>query len=342
LKIGVVIFVLLHELLHIILCHGTRRNGRDPDLWNIACDYAVNGILFLAGVELWENCYHDKRFHRLSAEQIFDILKQEKEEKQKQAMDGMQMPSKGKPGNGQSGEGQGEPSEGEGQGEARAPMQPTGWDILPPATDGTPGSAEKLEQDVAGMVASAAQAARMQGVMPGDMDIIVTDMAATKVNWEQLLREHLRELEQSDQTWTKKNRRFQHIYMPGWDEQPTGHVVFIGDTSGSMYEDYPKLRAGVSEIISDLDPEKITVLWADAAIKRIDVIERGQPIDLHPKGGGGTDMRVPLEYAAELNPHCVVIATDGETPWPDQPPNFPLFVVCTTEKDCPIGHVVRF
>ncbi|MCC6652344.1 MAG: peptidase, partial [Candidatus Eisenbacteria bacterium] len=35
-------FVIAHELLHVGLRHMTRRLGRDPYLWNVACDYVIN------------------------------------------------------------------------------------------------------------------------------------------------------------------------------------------------------------------------------------------------------------------------------------------------------------
>lgn len=37
--------VLLHELAHVVLLHPYRRRGRDPLLWNLACDAVVNRIL---------------------------------------------------------------------------------------------------------------------------------------------------------------------------------------------------------------------------------------------------------------------------------------------------------
>ena len=38
-------FVFVHEVLHCIFLHHKRIEGRDPELWNIACDYAINPIL---------------------------------------------------------------------------------------------------------------------------------------------------------------------------------------------------------------------------------------------------------------------------------------------------------
>ena len=42
-------FILLHELLHILLMHFSRRKGRDRVIWNIATDYVINLTLRKSG-----------------------------------------------------------------------------------------------------------------------------------------------------------------------------------------------------------------------------------------------------------------------------------------------------
>ena len=44
--------VLAHEVLHVAMLHHTRQQNRNAELWNIACDYAINGILKKNGFEL--------------------------------------------------------------------------------------------------------------------------------------------------------------------------------------------------------------------------------------------------------------------------------------------------
>ena len=39
------VFVIAHEIMHNLMCHSTRRNGRDARLWNIAGDYCINSLL---------------------------------------------------------------------------------------------------------------------------------------------------------------------------------------------------------------------------------------------------------------------------------------------------------
>ena len=44
--------VMAHEVLHVTFKHMLRRGERDPELWNIATDFAINDILVDAGFTL--------------------------------------------------------------------------------------------------------------------------------------------------------------------------------------------------------------------------------------------------------------------------------------------------
>ena len=69
-------FVMAHELLHVGLRHQIRCQGRDPYLWNIACDYVINGWLVEMGVGNMPSLelLFDNNFKGMSAEQIYDII----------------------------------------------------------------------------------------------------------------------------------------------------------------------------------------------------------------------------------------------------------------------------
>ena len=69
-------FVMAHELLHVGLRHDVRRQGRDPYLWNVACDYIINSWLVEMGVgELPQvGVLHDPDLKGLSAEAIYDQI----------------------------------------------------------------------------------------------------------------------------------------------------------------------------------------------------------------------------------------------------------------------------
>lgn len=68
-------FVLAHEMLHAALRHGERIGGRDAYLWNVACDYVINGWLVEMGVgELPEGLLHDPSLAGMSAEAVYDQI----------------------------------------------------------------------------------------------------------------------------------------------------------------------------------------------------------------------------------------------------------------------------
>lgn len=69
-------FVLAHELLHVGLRHASRRQGRDPFLWNAACDFVINGWLAEMGVGSLPTVggLHDPRVKGESAEAVYDRL----------------------------------------------------------------------------------------------------------------------------------------------------------------------------------------------------------------------------------------------------------------------------
>lgn len=69
--------VLCHELLHVLTESRARRNGRDPRLWNVACDYAINAMLLAMGFHLPAGALYKNEFIPLAAEEIYELLKKE-------------------------------------------------------------------------------------------------------------------------------------------------------------------------------------------------------------------------------------------------------------------------
>ncbi len=69
-------FVLAHEYLHAGLMHHERCNGRDHYLWNIACDFVINGWLneLQIGTMPHDGLLFDPSLKGLSAETIYDMI----------------------------------------------------------------------------------------------------------------------------------------------------------------------------------------------------------------------------------------------------------------------------
>lgn len=68
-------FVIAHEILHIALDHAGRRAGRDPLIWNLACDFVINHWLVEMNVGVSpEGLFFDKKLAGLSADEIYLMI----------------------------------------------------------------------------------------------------------------------------------------------------------------------------------------------------------------------------------------------------------------------------
>lgn len=69
-------FVMAHELLHVGLRHFARSEGRNAYLWNVACDYVINGWLVEMAIGTMPaiGALHDPKLKNLSAEAIYDLM----------------------------------------------------------------------------------------------------------------------------------------------------------------------------------------------------------------------------------------------------------------------------
>lgn len=67
--------LLLHEVLHAALLHVPRQGVREAELWNIAADIVVNGIISQQGVfELPPGRLREPKLEHLSVEEIYELL----------------------------------------------------------------------------------------------------------------------------------------------------------------------------------------------------------------------------------------------------------------------------
>jgi predicted metal-dependent peptidase len=78
---------LAHETMHPALQHHTRRAGKSPKRWNMACDYAINPMLLDAGLTLPQGVLCEARFRGMSAEEIYNRLEAEEEQSSQDSSD---------------------------------------------------------------------------------------------------------------------------------------------------------------------------------------------------------------------------------------------------------------
>jgi predicted metal-dependent peptidase len=357
--------LLMHEVMHCAQQHHTRRGEREPGLWNTAADHAINPLLVAAGGTLWEGALCDPRFKGKSSENIFSTLQdeqqrqkqQEKQEQQDQEGDGAggaggQEESDSDGDDDQDGAGGEQGDDDDGQGQPGTSQKPSGdkGDQQPkkPQQPGEVFDAPDKAQDEAEWtvaVKQAAAAAQMMGKMPGSLKMLVEEMTRARTDWRSLLRRFIQQTCASDYSWKMPNRRYigQGLYLPAVRSEQMGPMVVFVDSSYSTGPFVPMFKGELQAIVDEVQPEKVIVVMADAAVQRVDVFERGEPVEFHLTGLGGTDFRPAFEWAqAEgVEPACAVYLTDGDGLYPDAPPDYPVMWAITTSIEAPWGDTVK-
>lgn len=69
---------ILHEVLHAALLHPSRRKARDREVWNVAADIVVNGILAAQGFALPDGAVRDAGIEDWRVEDIYELLLDER------------------------------------------------------------------------------------------------------------------------------------------------------------------------------------------------------------------------------------------------------------------------
>jgi predicted metal-dependent peptidase len=338
-----VMAVTVHEVGHDSLLHSIRLGARNHDVWNQACDHAINLMLedqgFKCPAAVPGGWLADPKYKGWSADRIYDDLRRNPPPPPPSGGDGEDGDGDGDETPG-SGSGQPQPGKGSANGHARDWLH---GDVLPNKAR-TAAEQAKAEQRAKQRVAAAANMARMAGKLHGELARMVDDMLEAKVHWTDVLRDYMLKIVKARDSWVRRNRRFKQVYLPTRHERKMGPIIFVPDTSGSMWgDDMEKICSEMAHCATQTKPEHIRVLWADTKVAGEQVFDAAdfEFSKLKPMGGGGTDMRVPLKYAEQYDPQVVVLMTDGYTPWPDSEPPFALIVICTTDVPCPIGQVIR-
>lgn len=338
--------VLAHEVLHPALQHHTRRGDRDLRLWNVACDYAINPLLVDAGLTLPPSALLEDRFRGMSAEQIYGLLARERDESASGRGPSNSLPSAGSQRGNQS------DSTDSQQRASEAPETPGGFgqvlDAPNPEQLGAPATPDQLreqEREWRVAVRQAHTSAKMAGKCPVGLDRVLEQSEEASVNWKEALRRCYSETLAADYTWARPNRRFigTGLYLPAIRKEGVGELGIAVDCSGSISNRTLSLFAAeISALIEENHPERVHVLYFDAAVQKVEVYEFGQPISLAPKGGGGTEFEPVFEYLDEhhIAPHALVFLTDLCGSFPENEPSYPVIWASTEHGEPPFGSVV--
>ncbi|MGA2000215.1 MAG: VWA-like domain-containing protein [Terriglobales bacterium] len=231
------------------------------------------------------------------------------------------------------------------------PARPGGFGEVMDATneDGTPASPAEMSRQRQEWATHAEQAmcsAKACGRMPGGIERQLKDARESQCDWRAILRDFISATDPSDYRWTPPNRRFvsSGLYLPSVIRSGVGEIVIAVDTSGSIGGQELEQFAGEITAISDeARPERIHVVYCDAAVQSTEEFGPSEPIKLSPKGGGGTDFRPPFQWIEEegIRPKCLIYLTDLCCASFPEPPEYPVLWVTDSRRTAPFGETLR-
>ncbi len=212
-------------------------------------------------------------------------------------------------------------------------------------------SPEEMGAEWERRVVRAATAEKMQrGRLPGCIQKLVDGIVKPMVPWQRLLERFVENTAATDYSWSRPDRRFlpEDILIPEIHDTTLGEIVVAIDTSGSIFGNRKALasfEAEINSIIGNCRPAKVTVIYCDAAVTRVDEFGCGETVEIKAKGGGGTDFRPVGDHINQRNitPRVCIYLTDLEGTFPSAPWDFPT-IWCVYDNDgreAPFGDTVH-
>lgn len=331
--------VFLHELLHAALLHPSRRGVREPELFNIAADIVVNGMVAAEeSVALPKGAIRDTKLEHHSVEEIYELLQKKSKKKQPK----LPLADLLKPGSMGSGS---EQQEGEGEGKEAgdgSSHDPTGE-----LHDLHDRNALEAHWKQAIQQAKVLASSQGQGSLPAGMQRHLGEIAEPQIDWRSQL---WRYLVRTPTDFSGFDRRFLHrgLYLDHLEGESVQVFVCI-DTSGSIDDEQMSLFIGeVSGILSSYPMLDCKLWYADADCYGPYTISGIREIP-RPEGGGGTDFcpffKAAMEaWSGDQEAICVYL-TDGYGDFPEEAPQLPVLWVIVPgglpSEDIPYGEICR-
>jgi predicted metal-dependent peptidase len=289
-----IIFLLAHEVLHIVLLTHVRRGHRDPKVWNMATDFAINQLLIDEKFTMIEGGLHDDKYKGWAAEKIYEHLMDNPEDQPggEEAgwnvggvMDAGSIDEDGKPTNGG-------------------------------AITLTPEQIKSVEAETKTQIQAAAMSARKAGQLPASMERLIDQICAPRADWKTILQRFICERAFNDWEAGTCHTRMLHQYgviSPKIGGEALGEIAVIVDTSGSIrQEELAQFAGEINDVTENYDC-KITVIYIDTEINRVDEFGPDDDIEMHAVGGGGTCQKAGYDWVAEniMNPSALIHFTDS-------------------------------
>jgi predicted metal-dependent peptidase len=294
-------FLVGHEVLHVVYDHMGRRDNRDPEIWNIADDYAVNADLkrhkvgqFITSVP----CLYETKYDGKAAEAIYDdLMKNVQKISIEDLLDQMIDDH-------MDGDGDGD-NEGDGEGKGKRPSM-------------SAEERERVRQEVKQAIINAASSAEA-GQLPLGVERLIRQHTNPVMPWRELIQTNLTSAIRTDYSWMRPSRRGWHMdaIMPGMTPGEEIDVVVSIDMSGSISNKQAQQFLGeISGMMDAFDGYKIHVFCFDTEIYNPQDFnsENMDSIDTYePAGGGGTDFDCIFTYLKDIGnvPKRLIVFTDG-------------------------------
>ena len=315
--------LLLHEVLHAALLHVLRRGVRDKEVWNIAADIVVNGIIYQQGYfDLPSGGIRDEKLEHLSVEEIYELLPQQQCQYCLGDLDLLDAP----------------PGDSRGEG-----LSPTQFDSLSETKKA------ELESHWRNAMQQATVIARTtsQGTLPAGMERELGALDTAQLDWRSYL---WRYLVKTPTDYTEFDRRFigRGLYLETLQGESVKVYVAV-DTSGSIDEQLLKMfLSEVRGILNSYPHLECELYYADAEVYGAYELNPDSTIP-EPQGGGGTSFipffhKINDSWDGMTTTVCVYL-TDGYGTFPDTAPELPVLWVVTPGgldlSQFPFGETVR-
>ena len=302
LKTKEVEFLVGHEVLHVVYDHLGRRGSRDPQLFNIANDYAVNADLkkhkvgeFITTVP----CLYEPKYLNWASEAIYDdLMKDAKIINIQDLLD--QMIDDHLDGEGDDDQ----DGDGEGKGKGRPQL--------------TEAEREAMRQEIKQAIINAAQSADA-GSIPAGVQRMIKDLTDPVMPWRELIQTNLTSAIKSDYSWMRPSRRSWHMdaVMPGMTPGEEIDVTVMVDMSGSISNKQGmQFISEVAGMMESFDGYRIRIACFDTQVYNMQeyTSENMENISEYQlAGGGGTDFDCFFNYLKEnaFEPNRLIVFTDG-------------------------------
>ena len=210
------------------------------------------------------------------------------------------------------------------------------WELGEP-DDENPGLDEADSEQV---VRSVAESVKSRGTGSGSMRRWAEEILNPEIDPAALLRHLVKQAVYltsgvGERSYRRPSRRdYGPVVMP-CNQAPVPKITIIVDTSGSMDDGQLGLALGlIGRVVESYRiTDGIQIVTGDSEGKTVAFTT--DPTDVDLRGGGGTDMGAIVESVVDGDdpPHIILVATDGDTPWPDSDVGIPV-VCCLTSRPC--------